>query len=634
MEMQFREVFQRWALRVSRRRRAGGALAGLTVSLLVAVIAAAGAWYFRIDVPRPLGVLLAVALVAAVGALVGTALAHRRRWSDGTVALYLDQQLASDEAIATAIDLDEDAAARPTVMDRAQRVLRQGDHASVGPRVWRRWHAVGPVALGITVWLSLLPLPPGVAPAAPPPGVATVTAADVDGLDEVIAVRELTPADEAQRRRLDEIAARAERLRERLNDGLERREAQAEIADLRDQLQRERQRWASGAQRRGLEAALDQLGDVGALRDAQRALGERDLGRFDQEMERLANRLEDEDRQEAKKALEEAERAAAAAGAPDVAKELAAQRKRLEEQGARAQMMRDLAEAFGDGLSPEAAEALRELQRSGDPAASQNLGRALADALSDLTPEQRQKLGDRLREMARNLDPDTDRSEAPSREQLEAFGDQLDTPEGRQQLAERLRELAEAPPPSPSPGRQRQEGLGRAERGLGQAQRQLGLLPGGRGNQPGGRGTQPGGQGNQPGGQGNQPGGQGHQPGGQGNQPGGQGHQPGGQGNQPGGQGNQPGGQGRGGGDRADRSGFSRPVDGDALRAHADARMNAAPLDPGVSTTRGPHPGGRETANRVGTGALGRVGADEVGHVERSEVPREYREQVSRYFRP
>ena len=54
-----------------------------------------------------------------------------------------------------------------------------------------------------------------------------------------------------------------------------------------------------------------------------------------------------------------------------------------------------------------------------------------------------------------------------------------------------------------------------------------------------------------------------------------------------------------------------------------EARPSAAlPREPG------------ETANQVGSGALGAVGPAEVGGMERSDVPEEYREQVGRYFSP
>ncbi|MBW2458208.1 MAG: hypothetical protein JRI68_27130 [Deltaproteobacteria bacterium] len=626
----FAGAFARWAKRVRSHLMARRIVAGATVGLVLGVGAAALAWWLREGELRPYGAALAL-----LGATVGAWLAHRKRWSDVQVALYLDQKLATDEAIATAIELERDARqngedeapvqagkdsdrspARAMVVDQATEALSQKPTRGVWPRVWRIWHALAPLGVGAILWLSLTQLPPLPPAPPPPPGSEMVTLDDVEGLEKVIELSELDPRDEAQRQRLNELSDRAKKLREKLRKGMEKREAQAEIAKLRDDVAAERQRFGSGKQREGLEAALSKMANNPQLDKAQKALGDRDLTAFDEEMEKLANKLEEQDREEAKKALEEAAKAAREKGAEDVAQALEEQKKLMEERAKRSQMMKDLAEAIGEGLSDEARKALEDYQGSGSSADQQKLADALGKAIEQLTDEERQKLADKLKQQAGKIDPNSADAMPMTKEQLENLQKQLGSPEGQKQLAEQLKKFANQPPQK-SDGAGCQRGLGDAQRGLDDAQRQMGMptpMPGGQGNKPG--------QGNQPGqGKGGQ--GKGGKPGQNGKSgPGG------GQDNQ----GDGKGGPGPGGG-QGKHDGSTKPLTGDSLRSRANAPINPGAPNPGKTMGRAPGRAG-ETANKQGTGQLGVVGPGEVGGVERSEVPEEYREQVGRYFQP
>jgi hypothetical protein len=453
----------------------------------------------------------------------------------------------------------------------------------------------------VVIWLSLVALPVLPPPPPPPPGSEIVKLEDLKGLDEVIRLSDLDARDEDQRRRLKELSDQAKKLRKKLREGMPRREAQSEIAKLRDAIASERMKLGTGEQRQGLESALGRMGKNPHLDRARKALGDRDLTRFDQEMEKLANRLEERDRDQAKKTLEEAAEAARNQGAEDVARALEEQSRLLDERGKRATKLRELAKAFGDGLSDEAKEAMRDLEQSGSGQDQKKLAEALEKALEGLSDEERKQLAENLGRQAQKLDPDSAEVFPLTKEQLEQMKKQLETPVGQKRLQEQLKEMAKKPPPQ-SDGSKRQQQMDQADKGLGETQRKLGLLP-----LPS---EQQGGQCNKPGQSGNKPG------------------QPG---NKPGGKDGKPGGS-RGGGP-GDHDGKTDPLDTDPLRAKANAPINPGAPMPGLvmGRTQG-RPG--ETANKAGTGELGVVGPDEVGAVERSEVPEEYREQVGRYFQP
>jgi xanthosine utilization system XapX-like protein len=582
------------------------ALTGLAVGLVVGALAATVAWKLRQGPARPF-----MAAAGVVGLIVGTAVAIRRRWSDTEVALYLDGRLESDEAITTAVELrsqaEEDEVARAVVVTKAVKVLESGNPKRVRPSLFSAYHALIPVGAAALVFVSMIELP--TVPVPPPePGADLVRVADIEALDKVMELGRLDSPDPEQRERLKKIAEDAKKLKERLAEGMERREAQSEIARLRDALAAERARMSSAEQRAGLEAAHGRLAKEKMLKDAAKALGDRDLTKFDEEMQKLANQLEKQDREAAKKALEEAAEEAKKKGAKDVAKLLEEQKKLLEERSKRGEALREFADAFGD--DPDVKEQLEQFEKDGTDANGGKLAERMADALKNLTPEERKRLAERLKEQLKN---DGGQMDPMTKEQLEDLADELDTPEGQKRLEDMLREMANEPPDSGEAERDR--ALGDAEKGLGEAEKGLGApmpIPGAPKagcNKPGcskpgcsggcdGKGSQPGsGKGDPSDGSGQGGPGSHHDKG------------------------------------RGDHAGSTPEVEGDGFRSRAGGKLNPGAPMPGVVTGRGKgRPG--ESANVRGIDGIGEAAPGEVGGVERSEIPEEYREHIGRYFSP
>ncbi|AKT37476.1 hypothetical protein [Chondromyces crocatus] len=603
----FRASFARWARRVRRRRALGVVLSGAALGLAVGIGGAAAAWQTRHGALRPFA-----AAGGLLGAAAGAVLAHRRRWPDTSVALYLDGRLGSKETIATALELDADEGSEPAravVVSQAEGVLGRATPREVRPRVWRTWHAAIPIAAGAIGYLSWIPLPPLPPEAAAPPGAEQVRLADVTSLERAIALGEANARDEAQRERLKKLAEDAKKLRDKLREGVEKREALADLSKLRDGITAERLSLGAGEERQGMESALGKLGDNPDLKDAAKALGDRDMTSLDEEMERLANKLEKEDRERAQQTLEEAEKAARGAGAQGVAKALEEQRKRLEALGKKSEKLKELAKALGEGLGEEGKQALKDLSQVGDPEDLQQLAESMEKALSGLSAEERKQLAENMKRQA-EASPEGAPGEGPSPEEMQDLADQLATPEGIAQLKEQLRQMAQAPPPGSGEG-ERQKGLEGAQEGTGGLEGQLGgqampLPMAGASGQNGSQGGQQGSQGGTNGG------------------------------GSSGGSGKDQGGATPGhseGGGPGSHDGQTGKVTGGDLRARAKARMNKGVPMPGMVLGRtAGRPG--ESANVRGEGALGVVGPDEVGAIDRSEVPEEYREQVGRYFQP
>jgi len=124
---------------------------------------------------------------------------------------------------------------------------------------------------------------------------------------------------------------------------------------------------------------------------------------MDDEMERLANEREKQDRQEAKKALDDAANAAKQNGAPDVAKALEEEKKQMEAREKRAEMLRDLADAMkGSGEHDSDVENKSEsLDKQQSDQAAEKLADAMGKALEKMTPEERKKLAEKLKEMSK-----------------------------------------------------------------------------------------------------------------------------------------------------------------------------------------------------------------------------------------
>jgi hypothetical protein len=600
----FRTSFKRWSRRVRARLALKHVLTGAAIGLLVGAGASAALWKTRQGPLRPSG-----AAGGVIGAAVGFAVARRRRWSDPDVALYLDARLDADEAIATAVELaakDDDDPARAVVISHASEALSQATSKKVKTPVLKPWHAALPLAAAAIGYLSWIPLPPAPVSAKAPPGSDKVQLAEVAGLEKVIKLSQLDARDEAQKERLRKMAEEAKRIREKLREGAEKRDAQADIAKLRDQINAERLTLGDGEQRAGMEAALGKMAANPDFKDAEKALGDRDLVKFDDEMEKLANKLEKQDREQAKKTLEEAAEAAKKAGAPGVAKELEQQKKLMEERGKKGDKLKELAKELGDGLGDDGKRAAEDFGKSGSPKDEKRLAEKLDDALGKLTPEQRKKLAENMKKQMAQAPEEEGTGKGPSKKQLKDMADQLDTPEGQQQLEDELKKMAEDPPPG-SDESERQKALDGAGEGADDAEGQVGGMPM---PTPGGPGDGKDGKDGKDG--------------------------AGKNGGKDGKSGKDDGQAQSGhtdGGGPGDHKGQTGVIEGGDLRAHADAKINKGKPMPGMVMGRSAGRAG-DTANIAGEGALGNAAPGEIGGIERSDVPEEYREQVGRYFQP
>src|SRR6266446_4666831 len=123
----FERQFSQWAGRVRRRLALRRILTGVALGLSLGLVPAAIGWQLRNE-----NVRRAAPAAALVGAIAGFVIARRKRWSNTDVALYLDGQLKSEEAISTALELqttaeDEgptsDEEARAFVITKAQAAL-------------------------------------------------------------------------------------------------------------------------------------------------------------------------------------------------------------------------------------------------------------------------------------------------------------------------------------------------------------------------------------------------------------------------------------------------------------------------------------------------------------------------------
>ncbi|MEO6573001.1 MAG: hypothetical protein ABIP89_04120, partial [Polyangiaceae bacterium] len=321
----FHPLFERWARRVRGRLALRQALTGAAIGLVLSLLLAGVGWKTRHAEVRSLAPLL-----GAVGLTLGFVAARRRRWSDEDVALYLDQRLDTEETIATAVELQqvdgEASATRAVVVTKATEALASGAFAKARPRLLKPIHVLLPLATAGLVALSRVPLPEAKANGEPP-GTTKVQIAQVEGLDKIAQLAKMDPRDDAQRDRLDKISKDAEKLKEELLEGMEKRDAQDKIARLREAISEERLSLGDGEKRAGLESAVSKLEENDLTKRAGKALGDHDLEAVDKEMERIANEREHADRELAKKTLDEAADAAKKNGAPDVAKALEDEKK-------------------------------------------------------------------------------------------------------------------------------------------------------------------------------------------------------------------------------------------------------------------------------------------------------------------
>lgn len=563
----------------------GGALAGL-------------AWWQRFGAARAPVFAAAVLCGAALGALV----ARRRRWTNVDVALYLDAKLGTGEVITTAVE-EDDSPVRANIRERAGLALASARSAKLDPRVLTRWHGLLPLGGAAAVWLSVIPLPPPPAPPALPPGAEHVKKQDLAGLERIEALAELGGANPAQEERLKRLAAEAKKLREDVARGLEKREALARIAKLRDDIAAEQLHFGDAENRAGLDAAVSELMQKELTKKAARALGDGDLTAFDAEMQRLATLAEKRDRELAKHALEDAAKAARDKGAKGLADALERQKAAMERAESKLDALRELAIRLGNGLDRDGKEALEELDRSGSPEAQKKLADALDRALKKLSEAERKKLAENLQ---RELERGGAGGKPMSKRELEDLSRRLERKGSDRELEEQLRELARR---DQSEDSRRQQGLGDAERGGADAQRGLGAVPmplGGPGQgKPSGGPRQEQAQPDAA-------------------------HENGAEAKNGAGEDGAGSGKDEGTGSH---DGKTAPLDVKELRSKAGGELLPGAPMRAATLGRAPARAG-ETANQLGTGTLGQVGPAEVGAVEGADIPEEYREQVGRYFEP
>lgn len=589
----FERLFRRARGRLRLRRALGTVLTGLSFGSL----ASAGAVFATWALARPEPAAWAAILPAALGVALGLFAALRARWSDEEVALFLDARLQSEEAITSALAVSKESTDRAEALrQRAIHVLEGASQPATRSRLFRPMHALTVAGGAGIVLFSLLPAPRAELPTPAPKGLELIRKGDVPGLDRIEALERAESLSDADAIRLRNLASDAKELRKDLARGLERREAQARIGRLREEIEAERQRFAETSERPALEAAINALAAGEATRGAAKALEEGDVVSFDEEMQRLANREEAAARNQARQALEEALREARQKRGKHLSSLLERQQKAFAEREAGARALRELSELLEKKLSPEEREALREFEQEGDSDAARRLGEGLEKAIAELTEAERKRLAEALQRRlerggsATPIDP----------KKLEELAQRLSGEAGQEALREALKQLAEQPTPDVN----RDRALDEAERGGAEAERGLMPVPLS-GSQPQSRSN---GSDSASRGQASRDSGSSS--------------------------GN---GSGRGGGNRERPEQPAEPsqaAPGPAeLRAKADTRLlPGVPLET-RALGRAPARGG-ETAEQLGTGALGSAGPKEVSAVENSDVPEEYREQVGRYFQP
>jgi hypothetical protein len=571
--------FARHATKVRGGRLLTHALSGLGLGACVAaVFGASRFWWFAARLEQR-ELLLGSFAICVLGLGAGLVIGARRRFTDEDVGQYLDLRLGTDDVVTAALLREGGGRMLETVRDRAAGALKNA--ASTAPRMlfWRHLS----LPLGVVLWLPWAWLTPPKPIVIPPPVGSEVTRLDtLDGLVALERLEGLEALDPETQRRLDAVRDQARKLEDELKTGIEKRKAQASIAELRDEVEALLGDMVSAENQAGLAAAVEELRKEDALRRAREALGEGDIVRFDQEMRKLASALEDESRKSARDALRRAEQAAAAKGARALSSALREQGELFDGREQANQWLRKLSESL-----PE--EAARGLSQASEGKLSREQMRELVDAfdkaLKSLTPEQREALGEHLREAIEN----GELGDAPlDQQQLQKLARDFTGEAAEQELRNMLESLAERGVASET-----MQGLEEAERGLSRAQQRVaGLLPlpqsspqpgqGSSGGTPTGPGTQ-GGPGTGPG--------------------------------------------------TGNHEGKTAPVDAPELRALAQPRLaKDVPLR-GATQGRSPARPGESAHTPLGSDLSG-VTADELRGVEHSNIPEEYREQVSRYFAP
>ncbi|MFI5303083.1 MAG: hypothetical protein ACHREM_33755, partial [Polyangiales bacterium] len=425
-------AFAPWRAQVNGHLIARRALDGLTIGACFGAVSAAASVLTHHHGGRLIGLAF-----SAAGAIGGAIVGARAVWSDRRVALFVDGVLGQPETITSAIELE--GGAPPAVVLAATDALQSSKPRA--PHRLHRRHTLG--AFAVVACLAI------VAVRAPKPIVEIVTGtdvlkrADVAGLDKVAQVEKLPARDAAQKERLRQIAEDARALKEKLREGMPRRDALDRLHKLRDKLDAERKELGGGERQGGLDAAADALKD-GGFPGLSDALEDRDLQSFDEMMERIANAREAEDYEKAHDALEKAIEDAKRKGADDAAKALEKEKERLERRKDKADALRELADAL-KGTPGDPGSSARRFDGESTDKAGRDLADSLRKGLEKLTPEERKKLADRLKkESEGDGDPSGGgKSSKGSKKKRKELADKLRTPEGQKELEKQLKDFAD-----------------------------------------------------------------------------------------------------------------------------------------------------------------------------------------------
>ena len=280
--------------------------------------------------------------IVALAPLVGMVRARRARPSDADVVLWIDRQLAANETIVTAWEIEAPTPMLAQAIADASTAIEKARPRDVRPKV-ARGDAWG-LLMAIATFLAAFQIP-APAPAPPGPERDVVQTTDTQALRRIERLPEEL-RDPEQRRRIEDAAERARELRRDLEQGLERREALDRLEGVRAAVEAARPR-PTPEQRRAQDAASEALA---GQQEMQRAVEERDLEALDRAVERAAARREQADREAAREALAEAARAAREAGDEALAGSLLERESLLRRRAEQAALARELAEAIGERL--------------------------------------------------------------------------------------------------------------------------------------------------------------------------------------------------------------------------------------------------------------------------------------------
>lgn len=334
----------------------------------------------------------------AVGLIAGLVRELIRLPSSNDIAFYIDRKLEAESSIVTTIELDEDDRQRLSdTVELATSKLSTARRRDVWPRFTSRILWLYPIAIPCFALVLLLP---SIAPIhSTVPGIEEVQVDNPEALSQLERLAEEAVADAERQEQLEELAQQASTLRQLLADSVEQREALDKVADLSEAVEREIGR-ETADQRRARDGAIKALSTETTM---AKALAERDLPALDRAIERAAARRETADRARAQKALAAAADAAAGEGDQALSQLLASSERRLKRRSEQARLARELADAMPE-LEGGLSRALESLERDGDGSQlDEALVDAMAQAWSQLTPEERQRLADAVR--SASIDP-------------------------------------------------------------------------------------------------------------------------------------------------------------------------------------------------------------------------------------